>query len=143
MTSQVVNTSDPQSMLPDQYFSGEARTPGLDGERRLMLAVLEDAVIVYQRYALARDPEKRLERKEAGEWIESGDTTWPFSFENICNVLGIDPDYIRNGLRATDVNRRRAKLPQREPRIMPLLARRAASGSMDSGTKQADLKIAS
>lgn len=143
MTSQVVNTSDPQSLLPDQYFSGEARTPGLDGERRLMLAVLEDAVIVYQRYALARDPEKQQERKEAGDWIDSVDVTWPFSFENICNVLGIDPEYIRSGLRATDVRRRAGTFPQRAARIMPLLARRDRSGMIASETKESDLKIAS
>jgi hypothetical protein len=110
-----------------------------------MLAVLEDAVLVYQRYALARDPEKRQERKEAGDWIESADVTWPFSFENICNVLGIDPEYVRNGLRATDVRGRSATLTPREPRIIPLLARRESCGRITSETKEkeTDLQIAS
>ncbi len=150
MTSQVLNTSDPQSLLPDQYFSGEARMPGLDGERRLMLAVLEDAVIVYQRYALSRDPEKRQECNEAREWIGSHDTTWPFSFDNICNVLGIDPEYIRAGLRAHDVRSRKSALPQREPRIMPLLSRRSVRAvdvsveeTIEIDSKQDDLQIAS
>jgi hypothetical protein len=144
-------------LLPDQYFSGEARMPGLDGERRLMLAVLEDAIVVYQRYALARDPEKRQECTEAREWIASRDTSWPFSFDNICNVLGIDPEYIRCGLRTHDVRTRKSVLPQREPRIMPLLTGRAhrhgqmhvqpAEISIESAVieepKQDDLQIAS
>jgi hypothetical protein len=28
----------------------------------------------------------------------SGDTSWPFSFENICALLGIEADYLRSGL---------------------------------------------
>lgn len=144
MSSEAVNTSDPQSLLPDQYFSGEARMPGLDGERRLMLAVLEDAVLVYQRYALSRDPEKRQECKDAREWIASHDTTWPFSFDNICNVLGIDPEYVRSGLAAHDVrNRSKSSLPQRAPRIVPLLAHRESRGAASGTTKEALLKIAS
>jgi hypothetical protein len=146
MTSQALNTSDPQSMLPDQYFSGESRMPGLDGERRLMLAVLEDAVIVVQRYALARDPEKRQECLEAREWIASRDTSWPFSFDNICNVLGIDPEYIRGGLRARSVAGRKNSLPQREIRIMPLLAQRSGSNptlAAVTAAKELDIRIAS
>jgi hypothetical protein len=27
------------------------------------------------------------------------DSTWLCSFVNICNVLGLDPDYLRTGLR--------------------------------------------
>ena len=143
MTSQVVNSSDPQSLLPDQYFSGEARFPGLDGERRLMLAVLEDAVFVYQSYALARDPEKRQECVAAHEWIESPDTSWPFSFDNICNVLGIEPEYIRSGLRSRSVRARGSSLPQREPRIVPLLNRREGGRSVTARPSDADLQIAS
>jgi hypothetical protein len=37
--------------------------------------------------------------REAEEWFELTDDGWFFSFENICAVLGFDPDYIRRGLR--------------------------------------------
>jgi hypothetical protein len=142
MASQLLNTEDPQSLLPDQYFSGEVRIPGLDGERRLMLAVLEDAVLMCQRNALARSPDKRQEFREAREWIEAEDTSWPFSFENICSVLGIDAQYVRAGLRARTKlagKRRRAAEPL-VPRIVPLVPRAAS----DEGQPDDDrLQIAS
>jgi hypothetical protein len=144
MTVQALNTEDPQSVLPDQYYSGEVRIPGLDGERRLMLAVLEDAVLICQRNALTRSPEKRQEFKEAREWIEDDDTVWPFSFENICSVLGIDAEYVRAGLRSRGraSSSRRRSLDPIAPRIVPLSARGVESCS-DNRQDDDSLKIAS
>jgi hypothetical protein len=67
------------------------------GERALMRAVLEDAVRclageigpVRERPQLAAD---------ARRWLVEGDRRWPFSFENICDVLGFDADRIRTRL---------------------------------------------
>jgi hypothetical protein len=66
------------------------------GERRLMLAVLEDAIrtlLLARRTAI---PRKRLLRDL--EWVESTSQTEPFAFETICDVLGIDPGYLRGRL---------------------------------------------
>jgi hypothetical protein len=141
--SQVLNTEDPQSLLPDQYFSGEVRIPGLDGERRLMLAVLEDAVLICQRNALARTPDKRQEFRDAREWIEAEDATWPFSFVNICSVLGIDAEYVRAGLQArtSRAGKRRRVAEPLIPTIMPLVTRTAPSE--DEPADDARLQIAS
>lgn len=35
---------------------------------------------------------------EAEEWILEEDGDWPFSFENVCEVLGLNPRYVRQGL---------------------------------------------
>jgi hypothetical protein len=32
------------------------------------------------------------------EWIFEDDHKWPFSFLNICDAVGINPEYLRNGL---------------------------------------------
>ena len=37
--------------------------------------------------------------REAEEWIMRDDPSWLCSFVNICHVLGLDPDYVRTGLR--------------------------------------------
>jgi hypothetical protein len=66
------------------------------GERRLMLAVLEDAIrtlLLAQRTAVSR---KRLLREIA--WLQSTSVTEPFAFESICDVLGLDPSYLRGRL---------------------------------------------
>lgn len=90
----------PDTMLPSQYFDRVARRAEYDGERRLMIAVLEDAVDVYRKLAGARDVRRQQLFRDAEEWIESADRTWIFSFHNICDVLGIEAEYLRRGLHA-------------------------------------------
>jgi hypothetical protein len=65
---------------------------------RLMLAVLEEALVTFQRGLESAHAEQRRMFYEVDRWIASRDTEWPFSFENICGCLQIDPDYIRSGL---------------------------------------------
>lgn len=104
----------------------------MDGERSLMLAVLRDAVECYQKYALARDPRGRFEFEEARRWIDSPDRDWPYSFENICDVLDIDPLYLREGLERYAP--RGFRRDMRKPRIVPLedrIRERTETGELD------------
>ena len=98
MADRFVNLFEPDTLLPAQYFAAFSREGGLVRERRLMLAVLQDAVECYQKYALARDPRGVELFRDANQWIESGERDWPFSYENVCEVLGLNPEYIRKGL---------------------------------------------
>ncbi len=67
-------------------------------EVRLLWGVLENGVEAYMKYAHA--PSRRGARlfKEAEEWIWADDPDWLCSFVSICNIVGFDPDYIRDGL---------------------------------------------
>jgi hypothetical protein len=70
-----------------------------DGERRLMLAVLIDAI----RLISAQQPSEShptLLRAWVRElmWLQSDDQTYPFSFVNICTALGFDHDYVRRSV---------------------------------------------
>ena len=90
---------EPDVLLPAQFFAAFRREGGLERERLLMLAVLEDAVDCYQKYAHSRDPRGRQMFDEAREWVTSCDRSWLFSFENICDTLEISAEYVRRGLR--------------------------------------------
>jgi hypothetical protein len=63
-----------------------------------MLAVLEDAVDSYRKHAAACDPREQACFLEAKEWFWSNDRSWLFAFENICDVLEMNADYLRSGL---------------------------------------------
>ncbi len=89
---------EPDILLPNQYFAAFRRGRAVEGERRLMLAVLEDAVDSYRKYALARDPREQACFLEAREWFVSTDRSWLFAFENICDVLEMNAEYLRTGL---------------------------------------------
>ena len=73
--------------------------PSREPENRLMLAVLEEALVTFQRGINSPVPERRKRFCEVDKWVLEKDSDWPFSFENICHTLRIDPDYIRAGLR--------------------------------------------
>lgn len=90
---------EPDTLLPEQYFALLGRKP-LHGEKRLLLAMLEDAVHCFQTYLLAKKPHERRLFQEAEEWIDSTDALWFFSFENICDVIGINPSRMREALKA-------------------------------------------
>ena len=46
-------------------------------------------------------PERQRAREGlcAREWIDTHDREWPFSFESICDALGLDADALRRRLR--------------------------------------------
>jgi hypothetical protein len=90
----------PDTLLPSQFFDRVRRRSEHDAERRLMIAVLEDAVDVYRKQAGAKDQRGQELFRDAEEWIEDPDRTWLFSFQNICDVLDLDADYLRRGLHA-------------------------------------------
>jgi hypothetical protein len=69
-----------------------------EGEERLMLAVLENGVEYFQKYVLARKPSGKQLFQEAEEWFLDRDREALYSFENICETLGLHPDHIRMGL---------------------------------------------
>jgi hypothetical protein len=87
----------PGDVLPVQFFAevGALRDP----ERRLRLAVLKNALRYFQEYASSSDARRRLLYEDAADWFFDPDRSEPFSFENVCDALSLDPDYIRSGLR--------------------------------------------
>ena len=68
-----------------------------DGEKRLMLAVLESATEDFQKYVFATDKRGKELFDAAEAWILETDNPSFFSFQNICEYLQLDPDYMRQG----------------------------------------------
>ncbi|HEV8724944.1 MAG TPA: hypothetical protein VGW77_30375 [Candidatus Binatia bacterium] len=68
-----------------------------DGEKRLMLAVLESATEDFQKYVLANHKRGKELFQAAEEWILDTDESAFFSFANICEHLQLNPGYMRQG----------------------------------------------
>lgn len=81
-------------LLLDDLFKKNIR----EREEALMLAVLENGVEFFQTYVLAKDKKGKELFQEAEEWIFEKNSDWFFSFENICEFLLLDPNYMREGL---------------------------------------------
>ena len=91
-------TLEPDTVLPEQFFAALKHKAHADGERRLVVAVLEDAVNCFRKNLFAADPKAHQLFVEAEEWITAHDPSWFFSFANVCETLGLEPDYLREGL---------------------------------------------
>ncbi len=85
-------------VLPAQYFRVLRGRASYGGERRLIVAVLEDAINCFQKNLFARDNRGRRLFCEAEDWLMSADRELPFAFENICEFLSLDAEYMRKGL---------------------------------------------
>ena len=77
-------------------------SPALPGaaERGLMRALLEDAIGCLTG-EIGHRRERHILAADARQWIEDRDRQWPFSFENVCDGLDIDADYLRERLLRT------------------------------------------
>jgi hypothetical protein len=84
-------------IMPSQFFPENGDGPAA-GEKRLMLAVLRDALCVILKYAAAEHGRDRRLFLEAKRWIASNDTEWPCSFVNVCETLGLEPACVRRRL---------------------------------------------
>jgi hypothetical protein len=89
---------EPETILPSQFFERVKIDATLQPEKRLMLAVLEDAVGTFQKHVTASGRRGRRLFAEAEEWFASEDADWPFAFVNVCHALGLEPRYLRSGL---------------------------------------------
>jgi hypothetical protein len=98
MEERVTSLFQPDTLLPEQYLDTFRRKLHLEPEKKLMLAVLEDAIACYQKYVFARDGKGRSLFREAEEWVQDRSGEGIFAFNSICESLGLNPDYLRRGL---------------------------------------------
>lgn len=89
-----------QDILTPDQFACPARESlaAWTGERRLLLAVLKEAVHTYHRYCQAHTRREQRLFGEVQEWIWARDTDHLYAFESICSYLDLDPNFIRTGL---------------------------------------------
>jgi hypothetical protein len=89
-------------MLPAQY-AARAGARLEEPHKRLMAAVLQAVVddcrggSIYRRAAGHGVIDYGAIRR-AIAYVRSTDRVWPFSFENLCDALGLDADRLRNEL---------------------------------------------
>jgi hypothetical protein len=91
---------EPDTLLPIQYFEAMRRKHLLEGEKRLILSVLEDAIECFMKCIDSPTNKGQKLFRDAEEWINLQDKHWVFSFDNVCEMLDIHPEYMRRGLRA-------------------------------------------
>ena len=80
-------------LVEEEFCTDKGYATG--AERALMSALLFDGVQSYLNSILSSAKEKNV---EAVSWINSRDDSYVFSFQSVCEGLGIDPDALRLGI---------------------------------------------
>jgi hypothetical protein len=94
----IASLFQPDTLMAAQYFDNLRRKTLLEPEKKLTWAILEDAIRTFQDNAAAQDRRGKKLFQETEEWIALKDRDWVFSFENVCETLGLSPEYVRQGL---------------------------------------------
>jgi len=120
--------NDAGLLLPGQYVDLIRRNQTIEGELKLLLAILEDAIRCYLRSVNAKDRERHRDFVEVRDWFEAGANRPDiFSFENLCLALGIEPTLLLARLQILTIG----DLPSRRyqmRRHRPLSSLRRANG---------------
>ena len=93
-------------ILPVQYWTSVKGSKLVEGERHLLLAVLDDAVRCYLGNMKPRSRQQRLTFVEARDWFYPGrkaQSRAPISFQSICDLLGIEAEAFRGRLNSISV----------------------------------------
>jgi len=117
----------PDQMLPVQFYAPAGGASKTMGGAALMIAVLEDAIGCFQKQSWKRDRHSQRLGQEAEAWLFSDDLHWPFSFVNICTALGLQPEYVRRGLRQWQAGSHRAPPLKRRRTVISQLPLKVAA----------------
>jgi hypothetical protein len=91
----------PDFLVPAQFYDLTRRRASLDGETRLVFAILEDAVRIYVKNSTASGGYRRALFHEVAHWFQTADgPQHPFTFSYVCDVLGVDPQYLLGCIRS-------------------------------------------
>jgi hypothetical protein len=94
----IASLFEPDMVASAQYFDNFQRKTPTEPENRLLMAILEDAIYCFQDNVLAETGKSKKLFDDAEEWVLKDRSDWVFSFHNVCELLGIDPEYLRTGL---------------------------------------------
>ena len=101
----VASLFGPEVILPSQFSEQAGLKQSDRGEKRLMLAVLTDAVRWYQVGCDVQSMSRIRAFREAEEWLFSAKGYGPFSFKSVCHTFDITPEYLRTTLRKWRIGR--------------------------------------
>jgi hypothetical protein len=119
MSEKSASMFQPDALSSVQYFE-DRRRKALEPEERLVLAILEDAINCFQENHLARQGRRKRLYDEVRQWMFERERDWVFGFENICAVLGFEPEYLRDGLmqwRTKELSKRRSPCVGKHQRV--------------------------
>lgn len=95
----------PDTLISEKYFKVYRLAKPAEAEKKLMFAVLVEALQTYQKFAFSRSARGQALFHEAEAWFWKDEPDVVFSFSSICEVFGLNPPFVRKGLLQWVANR--------------------------------------
>ena len=89
----------PDVLTPEQFYDSRRDDSAIRPVKKLMMAILEDALRCFQNNADAKGGARKRLFQEAETWLCGEGGEGPFSFETVCETLNIEPQFLRKGLK--------------------------------------------
>jgi hypothetical protein len=89
---------EPDILTELQFLRSYRRKNPLEPEKALMFAVLAEAVETYQKFVFSRSARGKAVFREAESWLWNEEHDILFSFVSICEIFGLNPAFLRQGL---------------------------------------------
>jgi hypothetical protein len=124
----------PEALMPVQFYGARRGGDGMEAVKRLMCAILEDALRCFERNLNASTVVRRREFREAKNWLFSKNKgEGLFAFESVCDTLGVDPNRLRCAISQRRENVLTGATPNPLRRRSPVM--RASSKSVPFGVR--------
>lgn len=85
----------PETILPAQFQRMWCGTRKTTPEKALLMAVLQQALEDLRNSSDRPGAQARRLYREAYQWVVSDDRSWPCSFLNVCDLLGLSAGALR------------------------------------------------
>jgi hypothetical protein len=85
-------------VVSEQYRATFRPNAHLEPEKELMMAVLQDAIVCLQKHSRSSDIKGKRLFSTTRNWIVSENEDWLFSFNNVCEALGLAPRFVRRAI---------------------------------------------
>ena len=86
-----------KSMPTSSNLSSPSSDSKITGPQKALAAgVLRQAGADLRRFRNTRDSTGREMYADAESWLRANDTDWPYSFINVCEVLGLSSEFVRD-----------------------------------------------
>ncbi len=99
------------TILPAQFWTALA-DPRTEPEKRLMVAVLEDALSLVVGTGGGAGEDPRAAVRDAERWFASDSRATPFAFASICDVLDLDVSRLRDAIHTAPHRRQLFRRPR-------------------------------
>ncbi len=98
MQNYLTKLFEPDILAEPRFFQAHGNRDVAEPERALLFAVLSEAIETFRKFAFSKSARGQILFRQAAEWLWDKEPDYFFSCENICQVIGLDPCYLRRGL---------------------------------------------